>query len=155
MTGPYKENGSGTLWTPNEADGDEEKRKALQLIEDLKSSMKEKNQSEQWVGGYDKGDFELEEMYIDRMSTTPSLQLSGNISDVFIDLNIPIKNNKEMQKIAEEINKIVTIDKESSGLYLKPKDFSELRSFTVGDQGRINLGKDYAGKDVRVVVIEE
>lgn len=149
---PYKEDGSGTLWVPNKGNGQEKAKEADRLIESLKESVREKNQDEEWLGDYSVGSFELEEMYV---NGDDLLTISGNIEDVFVNLNIPIKNNEQMQKIAQDINKVVTIDPESSGLYLKPKDFSEVRNKTADGQGRINLGKDYSGENVRVVVLDE
>jgi hypothetical protein len=122
----------------------------------LKKSVYNTEEAEnQWLGGYNEGDFQLEEMYVDSHTNPEELVVNGNIGDVFVGLNIPIKNNKQMQKIAKQINKVVTIDKESSGLYLKPKDFTEVRTRKADPQGRINLGKDYADKEVRVVVLNE
>lgn len=151
MTGPYKEDGSGTLWSPNKEDNPKE---AKQFVESLKESIKPENQDDQWLGNYNTGSFELKEMYVDSHKGT-SLEITGSIEDIFIDLHIPIKNTSEMQKIAKEINKVVTIDKESSGLYLKPNDFSEIRRKTADGQGRVNLGKEKAGEEVRLVVLDE
>ena len=152
MAGPYKQNGSGTLWVPNKADDKTEEAEAL--IESLKEAVEPENQENQWLGGYNKGDFKLDEMYINNYKDK-TLDINGSIENVFVSLSIPIKNTEEMQKIAEQINKQVTIDKESSGLYLKPKDFSEVRTKTADAQGRINLGKEHSGEDVRVVIFDE
>jgi len=151
MTGPYKEDGAGTLWVPN---NEEDTQKSNKVRKSLEEAIKSENYEKPWLGSYNTGAFELEEMYVDAHNE-PELTINGIIEDVFIGLNIPIKNNKEMQKIAEQINKVVTIDKQSSGLYLKPKDFSEVRTRKADPQGRINLGKDYADKEVRVVVLDE
>lgn len=151
MVGPYKEDGAGTLWVPNKEENPE---KAENLVESLKESVKEENFEEPWLGNYNEGTFTLEEMYIEGHKQ-PKLEINGKINSVYLSLSIPIKNNEEMQKIADQINKQVTIDKESSGFYLKPKDFTEIRTKTADGQGRINLGKDYSGEDVRVVILDE
>lgn len=158
---PYKQNGTGTLWVPNKHDDinndkEEKAEKADKLVESLKeSAYNEAEIEEPWLGGYNNGDFQLEELYVDSHQDPSELVVNGNIDDVFIGINIPIKNNDQMQKVAEQINKVVTIDKESSGLYLKPKDFTEVRTRKADPQGRINLGKDYADREVRVVVLDE
>jgi len=151
MARPYREDGDGTLWVPNKEEKPEE---AKALVESLQETVKPENYEEPWLGSYNKGVFDIGEMYVDKHNE-PSLTLSGSIGEVFLSLNIPIKNNESMQEIAEQINKFVTMDKESSGLYLKPKDFTEVRTRKADPQGRINLGKDYADKEVRVVVLDE
>jgi len=152
MAGPYKINGSGTLWVPNKADDKTEE--AEDLILSLENAVKPENQDDQWLGGYNNGSFNLEEMYIDTHGDK-TLDINGQIENVFVSLSIPIKNTEEMQKIAEQINKEVTIYKKSSGLYLKPKDFSEVRTKNADGQGRINLGKEHGGEDVRVVILDD
>lgn len=151
MVGPYKQDGAGTIWVPNKH---EDTKKAENLIESLKETVKEENYEEPWLGSYNNESFTLDEMYIDGHKQ-PKLEINGEINEVFLSLSIPIKNTDEMQKIADQINKQVTIDKESSGFYLKPKDFTEIRTKTADGQGRINLGKDYGGEDVRVVILDE
>lgn len=59
-----------------------------------------------------------------------------------------------MKKLVEDLAEEVTIDRERAGLYLPPDDFEEVRTKTADAQGRVNLGIDRAGKDVKVVVIE-
>lgn len=152
MTGPYRKNGSGTLWTPNKDDNPEDAEKVLDSLQD---SIKPENVDEPWLGGYNPDAFKLDEMYVDSQKGDKTLQINGTIENIFLGLTIPIRNNDEMQKIVKELNKVVTIDKESSGLYLKPGDFSEVRKKTADGQGRLNLGKEYAGEDVRLVILDD
>jgi hypothetical protein len=154
MTGPYKEDGSGTLWVPNRHEENTSETVIENLEQSIKASMyNEDSADDEWLGGYNKGDFELEELYVENYDE-PEIVINGTISGVYLGLSIPVKNNKEMQKIVEKLNKVVTIDKESSGLYLKPKDFTEVRTRKADPQGRINLGKEYADKEIRVVVMD-
>lgn len=145
---PYNEHGKGTLWIPEDEDKQEN------LLKSLKESFKDENLEDQWLGGYNPGDFKLEEMYVKDYKDL-SLEIVGDIDNVLVSLSIPIKNNEDMQRIVEKLSQKVTIDTESSGLYLKPNDFSEVRTKTADGQGRINLGSDRAGKDIRVVVLNE
>lgn len=39
-------------------------------------------------------------------------------------------------------------------MQLELDDFDHIRTYPADDRGRITLGKDYAGEDVKVVVVE-
>jgi len=90
MTGPYKENGKGSLWAPSEKD-ENPKVEPEQLIESLKESVKKENADDQWLGGYDNGDFQLEEMFV----SDNSIEVSGSIGGIFLSLNVRSKTIKK------------------------------------------------------------
>lgn len=107
-------------------------------------------------GGWEYKDFLLEELYLDNngLSSRPEIYLTGRIGSLFTAFSIPVFEN-DLQDFARELAEAVGIEPADydSGLYIAPDEFSEVRERTCDGQGRINLGMDYAGTDVRVVVI--
>lgn len=157
MAKPYSINGKGTLWPAVKGDRNWDPELVESLIEFTGYDTEEKEvvRDTPWLGGYNQGDFQTEEVYVHESNGTKYLNVDGSIGEVFVGIDIPIKNTEEMQQIVEDMSQVVTIDKQSSGLYLKPGDFSEILTKRADAQGRINLGKDRAGKDVKVVILDE
>jgi len=146
IIGPYKENGKGVL-SLGEDEGVREK-----VIE----RIKETEEDDQEFGGFNCGDFDTEEIYVDMHSK--ELHVSGNIGDFFVMLNIPIKECKETKQMVKDLAELTDMrvgeTRKETGLFLKPDDFEEVRKKTADAQGRINMGVERAGKDVKVVVLD-
>lgn len=139
MAGPYKENGRGTVWID-----EEDKAKVIEKIE-------EHGDLEEPVFG-DK--FETEEIYIDTYKE-PKIELTGSIEDIFISLQIPVKDNKEMRQMVKDLMSEVDIPYKETGMYIKSQDIKEVKTKTTDVAGRFNLGTEYSDTQVKVVVLKE
>lgn len=72
-------------------------------------------------------------------------------------IGIPIRECKKTKQMVRDLAELtdmkVSETRKGTGLFLKPEDFEEVRKKTTDAQGRINLGVERAGKDVKVVVL--
>lgn len=139
----YTRDGAGTFWIKNNVD---------QVVETIKETAE--NEDEETFGSYNIGSFQTGEIYIDTFRGKNTLNITGIIEDVYTSIQIPLIPDKELIKITEKLVDIVDLKPKESGLFLTPDNFEEVRRKTADGQGRINLGSERAGKDVRVVVMD-
>lgn len=155
MTGPYKRNGQATLWPAVKGDSNWNQELVESLIDytGYNTEKEEVYRDEAWLGGHSPSTFETEEIYVDTHNGK-HLHISGSIEEIHTSIYIPIEDNESMRQIVKDLVEVVDINPDSSGLFLKPSDFDEVRTKTADGQGRINLGIDRAGKDVKVVILD-
>lgn len=101
------------------------------------------------------GDFEMDEIYVDTWDNNKKIRFSGTIDGLYIGGTIPLYANDQLKKFVRNLGDAVGVSTfdGSSGIFLEKEEIAEIRDKTADGQGRINLGKKYAGKDVEVVVI--
>lgn len=92
--GPYKENGSGSVWLDPE-----EKDKVIKKIIDHNSVDDEVFGSISW---HDKS-FETEEMYVEQKRNVPCISIVGNIEELTISVDIPIRDTPEFRQLVKDI----------------------------------------------------
>ena len=148
----YDRNGEVDFTLPRD---DEERAETLKILNEW-----EPPETDDWNPLLRREDFKLDEMYVDT-GRNPSLRLCGVIGEtgmyVNLDFELP-REAKDVKRLARNMSEIAGLEVldqgNTSGLYLAPDDFQEVRTKTADAQGRINMGLDAAGKDLKIVVIE-
>lgn len=157
MVGPYTENGEAVIDFPRiYGHEDETTQKQLQH---KRNTLIEKLAEPGTNGDFDfETTFKTEEIFIDTYSS-PHLAISGVVNDIYIGLTIPLrKGDPTLETLAKDLYSVlepdINIDLTQSGMWLDAKDIKEKRLKTADGQGRINLGKQYNGQDVEIIVLD-
>lgn len=103
------------------------------------------------------GNFNTDEIYVDDYDNQTVIRVSGAIEGLYIGMEIPLYAGDDLKSFARNLAEEAGIStfQGNSGIFLEKGEIAEIRDKTADGQGRINLGKSYAGEDVEVVVIKK
>lgn len=104
---------------------------------------------------------DTDELYVQSHSGRTILRLCGESkeSNVWVNIEFPLSKGGSTEQLARDLADAANLDivdnPSQSGLFLEPSDFDEVRKRTADAQGRVNLGMDKAGEDVKVVIMSD
>ncbi|EMA11604.1 hypothetical protein C437_01790, partial [Haloarcula vallismortis ATCC 29715] len=91
-TGPYKQDGAGNIWPP----GKNSDNYPENFVENLREYVEQDHIEEPFLGSWDVGSFETDEIYVDEDHSTGKkyLEIAGQVDGaVSVVLKIPVVNN--------------------------------------------------------------
>lgn len=119
--------------------------------EPLTEQAKERveNPDNQWfiIDSTDGSRVKVDEMYLD----DGRLVINILFDDWYASLQVPLRPNRDLRGLLHDLNEQFDIASRESGYYLSNDDIDFVDTFTPDGQGRVTLGREYAGQDVRLI----
>jgi len=138
----YRTPATGRLWTPADDVGNPLTEEAIEKIRRL-------GQSDPLVSDDDSRVLVDELMFNDG-----SLELRALFGDWFVSLDVPLRPNDKLRGLLSDVNREFDVTGRQSGYYLSNDDVALVDTFTPDAQGRITVGREYADRDIRVIVTD-
>jgi len=132
----------GRLWVPSDREDQIEKQRIKEDIENLENVTPLVDARDDRVA--------VDEMYVD----DGNLELGIVYGDWLASASIPLRPSNSLQKILSDLNKSFDVTSKESGYFAANTDIELIDTVTPDSQGRVTLGREYAGRDVQLLVVE-
>lgn len=134
----YSTPASGRLWVPAETDGEP---KTDEIIEQLRAL----GHSDPIIDNDEP--VKVEDMYY----SDGQLDLTMVVGGWLVSVNIPLQPSRAFRGVLSDLNEAFDIASRESGYFLANPDVGFVDTFTPDGQGRVTLGREYAGEEVRLI----